>query len=98
MILASTMKYTGAKCQKHVARVSLDDIHIWNLCLERGNALGVYASQALKVSVAAQPKGCSAHFVPMMAINKPDFLADIENVREMHSPIIQALTRCACRQ
>ena len=71
----------GCKTPKHVARVSLDDIYIWNLCLERGNALGEYASQALKVSDAAQPKGCSAHFVPMMAINKPDFLADIENNR-----------------
>ena len=33
------------------------------------------ASQALKVGDAAQLKGCSAHFVLVMAINKSDFLA-----------------------
>ena len=43
--------------------------------LVHGNALGEYASQALKAGDAAQPKGCSACFVPVIAINKPDFLA-----------------------
>ncbi len=41
----------------------------------RGSALGEYASQTLKAGDASQPKGCSAHFVLVMAINKPDFLA-----------------------
>ena len=50
-------------------------IYILNLCLERGYALGEYPSQAFKVGDAAKPKGCSAHFVLVMAINKPDFLA-----------------------
>jgi hypothetical protein len=31
----------------------------------KGSALGEYASQALKGSAAAQPKGCSAPFVPV---------------------------------
>ena len=41
----------------------------------QGTAAGKYASQLLKAGDAAQPKGCSACFVPVMAINKPDFLA-----------------------
>jgi hypothetical protein len=41
----------------------------------QGTAACGYAGKLLKAGDAAQPKGCSACFVPVMAINKPFFLA-----------------------
>ena len=52
------------------------------LCLTHGTAAGKYAGRLLKANCAAQPKGCSACFVPQthyeMQINRdftlsPDF-------------------------
>ena len=40
-----------------------------------GTGACLYACKRLKAGCAAQPKGCSACFVPVVAINKPDFLA-----------------------
>ena len=43
-------------------------------CL-RSTVAGIYAFRQLEAGDAAQPMGCSACFVPVMAIKKPVFLA-----------------------
>ena len=58
------------------------DTICWQMNCLRSTFAGVYASRQLKAGDAAQPMGCSACFVPVMAIKKPVFLAGIENNRD----------------
>ena len=74
------------------------DTICWQMNCLRSTFAGVYASRQLKAGDAAQPKGCSACFVPAMAIKKPVFLAVIENNRDFTLSRKQAFRRPICTQ
>ena len=60
--------------QKMMDGLRKDTIN-WQMNCLRSTFAGVYASRQLVAGATAQPKGCSACFVPVMAIKKPVFLA-----------------------
>ena len=58
-----------------------------DLCLTHGTAAGKYAGRLLKANCAAQPKGCSACFVPQthyeMQINRDFTLSPLFSCRSL---------------